>query len=287
VGFFLSKTWPFWLLAALLAALIAWLLCRWWSGRRGAVATGSSEELTTTRGLLQTREAELKRLEADRVKHLEELATLRPKAAAHDELSTQLEGLRGASVPLSEHQTRVDELNSQVASLTGRVGELQGQAGDTPALQARIAELEGQAGQVSGLQARIAELEGQAGQVSGLQARIAELEAAQASRDAATPDVAEGARALGFAVAVDDLTVVEGIGPKIAGLCHDAGIHTWRQLSQTPVSRLREILDAAGPRYQIHEPGTWPKQAALLADGHWEPFKSWTDQLKGGRSAAE
>ena len=270
MGFFLSKTWPFWLLAALLAALIAWLLCRWWSGRRGAVATGSSEELTTTRGLLQTREAELKRLEADRVKHLEELATLRPKAAAHDELSTQLEGLRGASVPLSEHQTRVDELNSQVASLTGRVGELQGQAGDTPALQARIAELEGQAGQVS-----------------GLQARIAELEAAQASRDAATPDVAEGARALGFAVAVDDLTVVEGIGPKIAGLCHDAGIHTWRQLSQTPVSRLREILDAAGPRYQIHEPGTWPKQAALLADGHWEPFKSWTDQLKGGRSAAE
>jgi len=123
--------------------------------------------------------------------------------------------------------------------------------------------------------------------VSGLQARVAELEGQAAQRGAATPDVSNAAQLLGFPVAVDDLTVVEGIGPKIAGLCHDAGIQTWRQLSQTPISRLQEILAAAGPRYQIHDPGTWPKQAALLADGHWEPFKSWTDQLKGGRSAAE
>ena len=228
-----------------------------------------------------------RRAATERNAHLAALTDLRPKAAAHDGLAAQLEGLRASSVPMAEHQARVDALNAQVTSLTGRVSELGTQVGQVPDLQARIGQLQGQAGQVDGLRARIAELEGTATQVPALNARIAELEGQAAQREAATPDVSNAAQLLGFPVAVDDLTVVEGIGPKIAGLCHDAGIQTWRQLSQTPISRLQEILAAAGPRYQIHDPGTWPKQAALLADGHWEPFKSWTDQLKGGRNAAE
>jgi predicted flap endonuclease-1-like 5' DNA nuclease len=252
VWFFLGKTWYLWLLAALLAALIAWLLCRWWARRRGSAVDGAaSHELGATQSLLHTREAELQRLATERTGHVQELAALRPKAAAHDELNAQLAGLRAGSVPLAEHQARVDQLNTQVSTLTGRVAELEGPAGRSP----------------------------------GLQARIGDLESQLAQRDSAKPDVTGAAHVLGFPVAVDDLTLVEGIGPKIAELCHDAGIRTWRQLSQTPVSRLQAILDAAGPRYQIHHPGTWPKQAALLADGHWEPFKSWTDQLKGGRTA--
>jgi predicted flap endonuclease-1-like 5' DNA nuclease len=303
VGFFLSKTWLFWLLAALLAALIAWLLCNWWARRRAGLATGlASHELTTAQALLRTRESELERVATERNSHLVELGALRPKAAAHDDLVTELAGLREGTVPKAEHQDRVDQLNGQVSSLTGRIQELKAQGGEVDALHGRIAELqpradqvpglelrihelEGRANQVGVLQGRIHELEGEAGQVQGLQGRIRELEAEQSQRNSATPDVGEGARALGFAVAMDDLTVVEGIGPKIAGLCNDAGIHTWRELARTPVSRLREILEAAGPRYQIHDPGTWPKQAALLADGHWEPFKSLTDQLKGGRAA--
>ena len=44
-------------------------------------------------------------------------------------------------------------------------------------------------------------------------------------------------------------------------------------------------MDVAGSGNQIHDPGPLAQAAALLADGHWEPFKSWTDQLKGGRTA--
>lgn len=81
----------------------------------------------------------------------------------------------------------------------------------------------------------------------------------------------------------DDLTKVEGIGPKIKGLLNDDGIWSFRQLSQSTVERLQEILSNAGPRYRIHNPGTWPDQARLAADGKWDELEKWQDELKGGR----
>jgi predicted flap endonuclease-1-like 5' DNA nuclease len=82
---------------------------------------------------------------------------------------------------------------------------------------------------------------------------------------------------------LDDLTVVEGIGPKIADLCHGIGIQTWRDLAQTEVSLLRTMLHDAGPRFRSHDPSTWPEQAALLADGRWTDFRAFTAKLDGGR----
>lgn len=81
----------------------------------------------------------------------------------------------------------------------------------------------------------------------------------------------------------DDLTKVEGIGPKIKGLLNDDGIWSFRQLSLTKVDILKNILDNAGPRYRIHVPKTWPNQAKLAADGKWDELKKWQDELKGGR----
>ena len=82
---------------------------------------------------------------------------------------------------------------------------------------------------------------------------------------------------------LDDLKVVEGMGPKIEKLCHQAGIRTWRGLSKTRVTRLKQVLEAAGPRYHMHDPASWPQQAGLLADARWQRFKTLTDTLKGGR----
>ena len=92
------------------------------------------------------------------------------------------------------------------------------------------------------------------------------------------PDVVEGARILGRRVRLDDLAVVEGIGPKISEICRSAGIETWRQLADTEVGELRRMLDAAGPRYAVHRPDTWPRQAALLADGRWTEFQQFLDE---------
>ncbi len=100
---------------------------------------------------------------------------------------------------------------------------------------------------------------------------------------AAALDLAAGKAALGTSVKLDDLKLIEGIGPKIEALFKADGLTTWRQLSKANVERLQGILDAAGPRYNIHNPGSWPTQAGLLADGKWAEFKALTDDLKSGR----
>ncbi len=82
----------------------------------------------------------------------------------------------------------------------------------------------------------------------------------------------------------DDLKAVEGIGPKIEILLHNAGIKTWRSLADTSVTRIQEILDAAGPRYALAEPATWPKQSELAADGKWEDLQSYQDALNAGKA---
>ncbi len=86
---------------------------------------------------------------------------------------------------------------------------------------------------------------------------------------------------------LNDLKVIEGIGPKIEQLLIEAGIATWEALAETPVERLREILEAAGPRYQVHDPATWPAQARFAANGQWEDLKDYQDMLIGGRKSSE
>ena len=81
----------------------------------------------------------------------------------------------------------------------------------------------------------------------------------------------------------DDLTRLEGIGPKIAERLHAAGIQRFDTLAQTPVERLQEILAAAGARFKLAVPDTWPEQAALLAAGDMPGCAALTAQLTGGR----
>lgn len=81
----------------------------------------------------------------------------------------------------------------------------------------------------------------------------------------------------------DDLTVMEGIGPKIQMLLNQYGIYTYRQLAEADVTRLKEILSNAGPQLAMHDPGTWPSQANLAANDQWETLKSVQGFLKGGK----
>ena len=81
----------------------------------------------------------------------------------------------------------------------------------------------------------------------------------------------------------DDLKAVEGIGPKIASLLHADGIKTWKALSETSVERIQGVLDDAGPRYKLADPGTWPKQAELAASEKWQELKEYQDFLQGGK----
>ncbi len=81
---------------------------------------------------------------------------------------------------------------------------------------------------------------------------------------------------------IDDLTVIEGIGPKICQLLIDDGITTFKMLNDAPHERLAGILEKAGPHFRLAKPDAWPKQAALAARGEWKALKELQDRLVGG-----
>ena len=81
----------------------------------------------------------------------------------------------------------------------------------------------------------------------------------------------------------DDLTKVEGIGKKIAELLNAEGILTYADLAKSPVKRLKSLLEVAGPKFSVHQPSSWPKQAKLAAAGKWEELTALQKELKGGK----
>ncbi|WP_339629116.1 30S ribosomal protein S2 [uncultured Maribacter sp.] len=83
-------------------------------------------------------------------------------------------------------------------------------------------------------------------------------------------------------VEADDLTKVEGIGPKAAEALVAAGIATFADLSKGDAEKIKEILTEASSRMAHLDPTSWPKQAKMAADGKWEELKEWQDNTKGG-----
>lgn len=85
------------------------------------------------------------------------------------------------------------------------------------------------------------------------------------------------------AAMTEDLTLIEGIGPKIREILHGEGIATFAHLADATVPELKEILERAGGRYRQHDPKTWPKQAALAAAGEREALDRLKKELKRGK----
>lgn len=118
---------------------------------------------------------------------------------------------------------------------------------------------------------------------------VAETVAAEPTETVAPPTKSSGKITLpsGKKISQDDLKMIEGIGPKIEELLHEGGIKTWADLAGAPLDQVQAILDAAGPRYRIHDPATWAKQAQLAADGQWAELEDYQGRLQGGREVTE
>ena len=79
----------------------------------------------------------------------------------------------------------------------------------------------------------------------------------------------------------DDLKKIEGIGPFFESLLNKAGITTYEQLKDSSRDSLKEIIDAAGPDYRMHEPETWPYQAGLADRGDWKKLQDYIHFMTG------
>ncbi len=93
----------------------------------------------------------------------------------------------------------------------------------------------------------------------------------------------KAARAAGIKIkSADDLTVIEGIGPKINELFKNNGLKTFANVSTATAPQMRAILDKGGARFRIANPSTWAKQAKLAANNKWKELKKLQDDLSGG-----
>jgi len=101
---------------------------------------------------------------------------------------------------------------------------------------------------------------------------------------ASIPFDAAAAKAIfGKTIKQDDLKVVEGIGPKIEGMLKDAGIKTWKELSEATVADCQKVLDTGGKRYQVHDPASWPMQSKMAYEGKWKELLKWQDKHDYGK----
>ena len=81
----------------------------------------------------------------------------------------------------------------------------------------------------------------------------------------------------------DDLTILEGIGPKVAQILTEAGYASFADLAKADHVEVDKILDAN--KLQMLDSAGWIDQAKLAAAGDMEGLAKLQDELKGGRKA--
>jgi len=80
-----------------------------------------------------------------------------------------------------------------------------------------------------------------------------------------------------------DLTIIEGVGPKISEILKKNGVSDFSLLASSKPAKIKELLMAEGSRYAMHDPESWPEQAAMARDEKWDDLKKWQDKHKAGR----
>jgi len=117
---------------------------------------------------------------------------------------------------------------------------------------------------------------------------VARVAATPAPIAAPTPRSTDGidyaaARAAGFVVSgVDNLEVIEGIGPAIANLMRNNGVKSFAGLAGMARPAIQAILDKGGDRFRVANPETWAEQAALAAANRWADLRRLQDVLDAG-----
>ncbi len=85
---------------------------------------------------------------------------------------------------------------------------------------------------------------------------------------------------LGRQVIENDLTLINGIGPRTAALLESKGIDTWNELAETTTDQLRQILEEAGGVYKSLDPAHWAKQASMASQSEWRKLRVFQESLR-------
>ena len=239
------------LLTFILGLAVAFLFMAWYLQKKMQAADVAQQSV----------EHELRLVQSNMEKLQKEQETTSAKLTQTEaDLAGKTEELTGANEKLAEAETQAEET-------AGKIKELEAQASELEGAKKQLEESQAQ------LKAKDEELESVNKKVTDLES---ELESARSQSTAAAPDAASTDSG-------DDLTKIEGIGPKVAEILTAQGISTFAILAESEVDKLQAILDEAGPNFKLAEPTTWPRQAKLAADGQWEALEQLQDELDGGK----
>jgi predicted flap endonuclease-1-like 5' DNA nuclease len=190
----------------------------------------------------------------------------------------------------SEYLTQLDEVKAELEvqkSKTSQFGttevDLESQNADMESLRSQLAAVEAER---EDLVALMAGMEAERG---ALEEQISSLTASAGTIPlAAGVGLAAAARSDQVALAQlnedvgDDLTMIEGVGPKIQELLYKSGIHTYSELAESDVEQLQAILVGGGSSFRLADPTSWPRQARLAAAHDWVRLQNLKEQLSGG-----
>ena len=82
----------------------------------------------------------------------------------------------------------------------------------------------------------------------------------------------------------DDLTKIEGVGPKLQEILYAAGVTTYASLAASSAETLTEKIKSGGFKAPF-KADSWAEQAKLAAEGKWSELETLQDSLVGGRKA--
>ncbi|MEO0560775.1 MAG: helix-hairpin-helix domain-containing protein [Chloroflexota bacterium] len=84
----------------------------------------------------------------------------------------------------------------------------------------------------------------------------------------------------------DELTKLEGVGPKTSKALIAQGIDTFAKLAALSLDEIREALEAGGVRF-APSAESWAEQAGYAAKGDWDGLTALQDRLEAGRYPTE
>jgi predicted flap endonuclease-1-like 5' DNA nuclease len=83
--------------------------------------------------------------------------------------------------------------------------------------------------------------------------------------------------------APDDLTLIEGVGPKVQEALNKAGVFTFAQVANMSGQELYQIVKVEQGVRIVGDAATWSKQAQYFVDGDMAGLKKYQAKLIGGR----
>jgi len=194
----------------------------------------------------------------EREDHIENLETSLMKKV--EDLNEQA---RGQKANLERLNSELSQRNEVIDTLNAKVQE---KDDSIDVLKEKVADLEKQ-NRDGLIRAEVAET------------RVRELESFLTEKEKEVATLSARANAM-----QDDLSFLDGIGPKVSAVLRFAGITSFSRLASTDIDKIREILEEENPNLlRLTDPSTWPEQARMAADGDWEALSALQNDLKSAR----